>query len=51
VSARLGQEVEAGEELARLYLRREDEALVRRCAECFTVAEAGAEPELILGRV
>ena len=45
--ARLGQEVRAGEEVARVYLRREDERLVRHFEECFTVADTGEAPPLI----
>jgi pyrimidine-nucleoside phosphorylase len=52
VKARLGERVEAGEELARLYLRREDEDAARRMADCFEIGdvESGgqdAAPELI----
>jgi pyrimidine-nucleoside phosphorylase len=48
---RLGREVAAGEELARLYLRREDEALAARFAACFTVADEAASPPLVRERV
>ena len=48
---RLGAAVEAGEELARVYLRREDERLAEAFAACFTVADAGEAPPLIAGRV
>jgi pyrimidine-nucleoside phosphorylase len=53
VLARLGQEVAAGEELARLYLRTDDAALAARFAECFEVGEgeAAPAPELIRERV
>jgi len=54
VHARLGDEVGAGDELARLYLRRgdeKDEGIAARCAECFTVADEGEAPELILERI
>jgi thymidine phosphorylase len=51
VHARLGQEVAAGEEIARLYLRRADEALAARCAGCFTVAGQGEAPPLILEQI
>jgi len=51
VHARLGQEVAAGEELARLYLRTEDPTLAARCADCFTVADEGEAPQLILDRI
>jgi pyrimidine-nucleoside phosphorylase len=44
---RLGQEVCEGDELARVYLRREDEALAELFAGCFTVADDGAAPVLI----
>jgi thymidine phosphorylase len=48
---RLGQEVAAGEELARVYLRREDERLVEAFATCFTVGEQGEAPPLIAARI
>jgi pyrimidine-nucleoside phosphorylase len=51
VDARLGQEMAAGEELARLYLRREDDGLVGRVGECFVVADEGEAPPLILERI
>jgi thymidine phosphorylase len=47
---RLGQEVAAGEELARVYLRREDERLVEAFAACYTVADHGEAPPLIAAR-
>jgi len=49
--ARLGAAVEAGEELARVYLRREDERLAGSFAACFTVGDEGEAPPLIAGRV
>ena len=49
---RLGAEVTSGQELARLYLRREDETLQTRFAECFEVGAERAEvPDLIVDRV
>jgi thymidine phosphorylase len=48
---RLGAEVEAGEELARVYLRREDERLAAAFGACFTVEDAGEAPPLVAGRV
>jgi pyrimidine-nucleoside phosphorylase len=57
VHARLGQEVAAGEELARLYLRRDrgdhgdDDGLAARCAGCFIVADEATAPQLILDRI
>jgi thymidine phosphorylase len=48
---RLGQEVAAGEELARVCLRREDERLVEAFAACYTVGERGEAPPLIAARV
>jgi thymidine phosphorylase len=48
---RLGQEVAAGEELARIYLRREDERLVEAFAACYTVGEQGEAPPLVAARV
>jgi pyrimidine-nucleoside phosphorylase len=51
VHARLGQDVTAGVELARLYLRRDDDALAARLAACFTVADEATAPPLILERI
>jgi len=50
--ARIGDAVTAGDELARLYLRADDEAPADRFAACFVVGEGEAEaPELILDRI
>jgi pyrimidine-nucleoside phosphorylase len=49
--ARLGDRVAAGAELCRLHLRRRDEGLAARVAECFTIGDRGASPPLIVGRV
>ena len=49
--ARVGRAVSAGEEIARLYLRREDPDLVRRFAECFVVADAAVAPPLVVERI
>jgi pyrimidine-nucleoside phosphorylase/thymidine phosphorylase len=51
VERRLGDEVGRGEELARFYLRRRDEALIEAFRDCFVVADDGRAPELVLGRV
>jgi pyrimidine-nucleoside phosphorylase len=48
---RLGRRVEGGEELARLYLRREDTGLVERFADCFEIADDGAARPLVLERI
>jgi thymidine phosphorylase len=48
--ARLGQEVREGEELARIYLRREDDRLADLFAACFTVDDEGDAPPLIAAR-
>jgi len=48
--ARLGQEVREGEELARVYLRRDDDRLVELFAGCFTLADEGEAPMLIAAR-
>ncbi|HVT61662.1 MAG TPA: thymidine phosphorylase [Thermoanaerobaculia bacterium] len=54
-TARLGQRLERGDELARLYLRRDDSYLVAGFAACFTLADPGAPlappPPLIAARV
>jgi pyrimidine-nucleoside phosphorylase len=49
--ARLGDRVERGDELARLYLRQDDERLARQMAACFTVADEASAPPLIAARV
>jgi pyrimidine-nucleoside phosphorylase len=46
---RLGQRVAAGEELARLYLRRDDERLVRAFGACFTVGDEAVTPPPLVG--
>jgi thymidine phosphorylase len=51
VEARLGDEVREGDELGRLYLRRDDGRLVDRFAACFEVGDRGEAPELILERI
>ena len=51
VEARIGEPVAAGDELARVYLRRPDEALSARLADCFEVADEGEAPELVVERV
>ena len=48
---RLGQAVEAGEELARVYLRREDERLAKAFGDCFAIEDTGEAPPLIAERV
>ncbi len=50
-SARLGQPVERGEELARVYLRAENDELVRDFAGCFVVDDAGEAPPLVYQRI
>jgi pyrimidine-nucleoside phosphorylase len=46
--ARLGARIEAGEPLARLYLRRRDERLAASFQRCFTIAETPVEPPPLL---
>ncbi len=48
---RLGDAVEKGQELARVYLRRPDEHLARQFADCFTIADEAEAPKLILEKV
>jgi len=48
---RLGDRVEEGAPLARLYLRRRDPRLAGRALACFELAEAGAAPPLIHERI
>jgi len=48
--ARLGARVEAGEPLARLYLRRRDDALAASFQRCFTIGEEPVEPPPLLHR-
>lgn len=49
--ARLGDGVELGQPLARLYLRRQDAELSERAAAAFHVADAGEAPPLIYERI
>lgn len=49
--ARLGDAVEPGDELARLYLRRRDPRLEAAFADCFEVGLEGTAPPLLRGRV
>jgi pyrimidine-nucleoside phosphorylase len=49
--ARLGQEVREGEEIARVYLRRDDDRLAGLLEDCFQVADGGEAPPLIAGRL
>jgi thymidine phosphorylase len=48
---RLGRRVEKGEELARVYLRRDDPSIVERFAACVEVADRGEAPPLIAQRI
>ena len=48
---RLGEAVEEGEELGRVYLRKEDERLVAAFTACYTVEEQGEAPPLVAARV
>ncbi len=50
-TTRLGRRVEAGEELARVYLRRDDSALTARFASCFQVGDSALAPPLLHGRL
>jgi hypothetical protein len=43
--------VQAGDELARVYLRKEDAGLVGRFEACYTIADEGVAPVLIAARV
>ncbi|MEO7793685.1 MAG: thymidine phosphorylase [Thermoanaerobaculia bacterium] len=48
---RLGRQVEAGEELARVYLRAPHAGLEARFAACFEIGDEGEAPPLIIERV
>lgn len=48
---RLGDVVEKGQELARLYLRRPDASFEDRFKACFSIQDEGTEPTLIRERV
>jgi pyrimidine-nucleoside phosphorylase len=48
---RLGRRVEAGEEIARVYLRTADPALVAKFEECFEIGERAVVPPLIRERI
>lgn len=45
---RIGKAVEAGEELARIYLRQPDDALVERFRACFTIGDQPADPPPVI---
>lgn len=49
--ARLGQRLEVGDEIARVYLRQKDDSLVARASECFEVTGEVSAPPLIAERV
>ena len=49
--ARLGDPVERGDELARVFLRRDDPRLAEAFAACYEIAGEAEAPELIVGRV
>jgi pyrimidine-nucleoside phosphorylase len=51
MNVRLGDVVSAGDELARLFLVRDDPSLVERAQGCFTLSEDGSAPPLIHERV
>ncbi len=52
VNRRIGDAVAAGDELARLYLRHRDEALIAEFRECFVIADQEVEaPALIIDRL
>jgi thymidine phosphorylase len=51
VETRLGEEIREGDELGRLYLRRDDDRLVRLFGECFEIGDRGEAPMLIPERV
>lgn len=51
VRARLGDAVEAGQELGRLHLRHRDEAVAQAFADCFEIGDGGTAPPLIRQRV
>ncbi|HVS01550.1 MAG TPA: thymidine phosphorylase [Thermoanaerobaculia bacterium] len=52
VRARLGQRLEAGEELARIWLRRPDAGLAERVRQCFALGEEPvAPPPLVHERI
>lgn len=48
---KLGDQVREGDELARLYLRRGDDALVARLRSCFVVADEGRPARLLRVRL
>jgi pyrimidine-nucleoside phosphorylase len=45
--ARLGDSLQVGAEMARLYVRRRDDSLEGRLLACYTVADQGAAPTLV----
>lgn len=51
VKARLGDPVELGQELARVYLRKDDADLLARFAGSFTIADSASAPDLVTARI
>lgn len=51
VKVKLGQEVKAGQELARLYLRKPDQGLAKRLEACFKIEDEGEAPPLVVERL
>ena len=50
-TARLGQSLERGDEIGRIYLRDTDEALISAFEGCFEIADAASAPELVSERI
>jgi pyrimidine-nucleoside phosphorylase len=51
MKARLGDAVEEGQELARVYLRKPDERLAAHFQDCFTIADTADAPVLLIESV
>lgn len=51
VKSKLGDKVEAGQEIARLYLRNRNESIEQRTLACFKIEDEGEAPPLIVTRL
>lgn len=51
VKSKLGDKVEAGQEIARLYLRNRNESIEQRTLACFKIEDEGEAPPLIVTKL
>ena len=50
-STRLGATIDSGQEMARLYLRREDPDLAARFSSCFEISDEAVTPPLVVEKI